>query len=90
VTECNIAAGVLALLSRDELTATLFAIADIRQDVRGISIWLRGVATMGKPPKMTRKELEERLEREREFRELLERRVEVDRRLAAEREQRSK
>jgi hypothetical protein len=45
---------------------------------------------MGKPPKMTRKELEERLKREREFRELLARRVEVDRRLAAEREQRSK
>jgi hypothetical protein len=44
---------------------------------------------MAKPRKMTRKELEERLEREREFRQLLERRVEVDRRLAAERKQRS-
>ena len=36
---------------------------------------------------MTRRELEERLKREREFREMLQRRVEVDRRLAAERRQ---
>jgi hypothetical protein len=29
------------LISRDELTATLFAINDIREDVREIRIWLR-------------------------------------------------
>ena len=28
------------LISRDELTATLFAIHDIREDVRGIRDWL--------------------------------------------------
>jgi hypothetical protein len=38
---------------------------------------------------MTPEERAERLKREREFRELLERRREVDRRLAAQREQRS-
>ena len=36
---------------------------------------------------MTREELEERLKREREFREILQRRVEVDQRLAAARRQ---
>ena len=36
---------------------------------------------------MTRRELEERLKREREFRDILQRRVEVHRRLAAERRQ---
>jgi hypothetical protein len=40
---------------------------------------------MGKRRKMTREELEERLQRERQFHELLDRRIEVDRRLAAER-----
>lgn len=29
------------LISREELTATLFAIADIRQDVREIRDWLK-------------------------------------------------
>jgi hypothetical protein len=29
-----------ALISRGELTATLFAIADIREDVRKIRLWL--------------------------------------------------
>jgi hypothetical protein len=29
------------LLAREELTATLFAIADIRQDVREIRDWLK-------------------------------------------------
>jgi hypothetical protein len=29
------------LLSREELTATLFAIADIREDVREIRRWLK-------------------------------------------------
>jgi hypothetical protein len=29
------------LISREELTATLFAIADIRQDVREICEWLK-------------------------------------------------
>jgi hypothetical protein len=29
------------LISRDELTATLFAIADIREDVREIRNWLK-------------------------------------------------
>jgi hypothetical protein len=29
------------ILSREELTATLFAIADIRQDVREIRGWLK-------------------------------------------------
>jgi hypothetical protein len=29
------------LISREELTATLFAINDIREDVREIRIWLR-------------------------------------------------
>jgi hypothetical protein len=29
-----------ALISREELTATLFAIADIREDVRKIRLWL--------------------------------------------------
>jgi hypothetical protein len=43
---------------------------------------------MGKGRKMTPEECAERLRREREFRELLDRRREVDRRLAAEREQR--
>jgi hypothetical protein len=38
---------------------------------------------------MTPEELEERLKREREFRELLERRRALDEKLAAEREQRS-
>ena len=40
---------------------------------------------MAKPKKWTPKELAERLEREREFRELLERRRALDERLAAER-----
>jgi hypothetical protein len=39
---------------------------------------------MGKRPKRTPEEHAERLKREREFRELLERRLEVDRKLAAE------
>jgi hypothetical protein len=30
-----------ALISREELTATLFAIADIQQDVREIRDWLK-------------------------------------------------
>ncbi len=30
-----------SLVSREELTATLFAIADIRQDVREIRDWLK-------------------------------------------------
>jgi hypothetical protein len=30
-----------SLVSREELTATLFAIADIRQDVREIREWLK-------------------------------------------------
>jgi len=29
------------LISRDELTATLFAINDIREDVREIRVWLK-------------------------------------------------
>jgi hypothetical protein len=45
---------------------------------------------MGKRRKMTPEELEERLKREREFQELLRRRVETDRRLAAERGERLK
>ena len=44
---------------------------------------------MAKRRKMTPEELAERLEREREFRALLERRRELDRRLAAERGQSS-
>jgi hypothetical protein len=42
---------------------------------------------MARPQKMTREELEARLKREREFREILQRGIEVDRRLAAERRQ---
>jgi hypothetical protein len=42
---------------------------------------------MARAQKMTREELEARLKREREFREMLQRRIEVDRRLAAERRQ---
>jgi hypothetical protein len=41
---------------------------------------------MAKNRKLTPEELAERLKREREFRELLERRRELDRRLAAQRE----
>jgi hypothetical protein len=44
---------------------------------------------MGKSRKLTPEERAERLKREREFRELLERRHELDRRLAAERERRT-
>jgi hypothetical protein len=44
--------------------------------------------TMAKPRKMTPEERAERLKREREFRELLERRRALDEKLAAEREQR--
>jgi hypothetical protein len=44
---------------------------------------------MAKPRKMTPEERAERLKREREFRELLERRRALDEKLAAEREQRS-
>ena len=44
---------------------------------------------MAKGRKMTPEERAERLKREREFRELLERRRELDRQLAAQREQRS-
>jgi hypothetical protein len=44
---------------------------------------------MAKGRKMTPEERAERLKREREFRELLERRREVDQRIAAERAQRS-
>jgi hypothetical protein len=43
---------------------------------------------MAKPRKMTPEERAERLKREREFRELLERRRALDEKLAAEREQR--
>jgi hypothetical protein len=43
---------------------------------------------MAKPGKMTPKERAERLERHREFRELLEKRKALDKKLAAEREQR--
>jgi hypothetical protein len=43
---------------------------------------------MSKGRKMTPEERAERLKREREFRELLERRRELDQKLAAEREQR--
>jgi hypothetical protein len=43
---------------------------------------------MGKPRKRTPEEREERLKREREFRELLERRRALDEKLAAERERR--
>jgi hypothetical protein len=43
---------------------------------------------MAKPRKMTPEEHAERDKREREFREMLERRQEVDKKLAAEREQR--
>lgn len=43
---------------------------------------------MAKPRKMTPEEHAERLKREREFRELLERRRELDKKLAAERERR--
>jgi hypothetical protein len=43
---------------------------------------------MAKPRKMTPEEHAERLRREREFRELLERREALDKKLAAEREQR--
>jgi len=75
------------LISREELSATLFAIADIREDVREIRRWLRG-KTMAKRRKMTPEELEERLKREREFRELLDRRRALDQKLAAEREHR--
>ncbi len=42
---------------------------------------------MAKKRKMTPEELAERLKREREFRELLERRRELDQKLAAERDQ---
>ena len=42
---------------------------------------------MAKPGKMTPEEHAERLEREREFRELLEKRKALDKKLAAEREQ---
>ena len=45
---------------------------------------------MAKRRKRTPEERAERLKREREFRELLERRIEVDRRLAAERERQQK
>jgi hypothetical protein len=43
---------------------------------------------MAKPRKWTPEERAERLKREREFRELLERRQELDKKLAAERRQR--
>jgi hypothetical protein len=43
---------------------------------------------MAKPRKMTPEERAERLERHREFRELLEKRKALDKKLAAEREQR--
>jgi hypothetical protein len=43
---------------------------------------------MAKPGKMTPEELAERLKREREFRELLEKRRALDEKLAAERERR--
>jgi hypothetical protein len=43
---------------------------------------------MAKPKKMTPEELAERMKREREFRELLERRRALDEKLAADRERR--
>ncbi len=45
---------------------------------------------MAKPPKLTPEELAERRERDREFRAMLERRLEIDRRLRAEREARER
>lgn len=75
------------LISREELTATLFSIADIRESVRDIREWLIE-GEMAKPKKWTPEERAERLKREREFRELLERRRALDEKLAAERQRR--
>ena len=82
------------VMSRGELTAMLLAIYDIREDVHEIRKSWR-TRTMGKRRKLTPEERAEREKREREFeqrsrefRELLERRVERDKELAAERKQR--
>jgi hypothetical protein len=77
------------LILRDELTATLFAI-------HKTSVWLSGESEtcwrtrMAKPGKMTPEERAEELKREREFQELLERRKELDEKLAAERKRTAK
>jgi hypothetical protein len=74
------------LVSRQELTATLFAIADAQTSERSGAYSRR---SMAKPRKMSPEELAERRKREREFRELLERRRRRDAELEAARNRRS-
>jgi hypothetical protein len=69
-------------IAREELTATLFAINDLRDDVREIRGCSRRT-TMAKPRKMTPEELAERERRSQEFRQLLEKRKQRDAEFAA-------
>jgi hypothetical protein len=76
------------LVTREELTGTLFRIQDIAVEVqRSASCRRRKMAKNRKPDReMSRRHAEHA----RRFQELLEKRVETDRRLAAERERRER
>ena len=66
------------LISRQELTGMLFAIADINANVEGSSrCWRTGMASK-KRRKRTPEERERWTERQRRFEELIERRLERD------------